>query len=30
VIPTAEVHVNEVLLLTSKGQAASQDLEAAA
>jgi single-strand DNA-binding protein len=25
VIPTAEIHVNEVLLLTSKGQAAAHD-----
>jgi single-strand DNA-binding protein len=30
VIPTAEINVNEVLLLTSKGQVASGDMEEAA
>ena len=30
VIPTAEIHVNEVLLLTSKGQAATDEIEEAA
>ena len=30
VIPTAEVHVNEVLLLSSKGQSASAEMEEAA
>ena len=30
VIPTAEIHVNEVLLLTSKGQAVNGEMEAAA
>ncbi|MSR19828.1 MAG: single-stranded DNA-binding protein [Gemmatimonadetes bacterium] len=30
VIPTAEIHVNEVVLLTSKGQAASEAMEEAA
>jgi len=30
VIPTAEIHVQEVLLLVSKGQPASGDMEAAA
>jgi len=30
VIPTAEIHVNEVVLLTSKGQAANGDMEVAA
>ncbi len=29
-IPTAEIHVNEVLLLTSKGQAATDEMEEAA
>ena len=27
VIPTAEIHVNEVVLLTSKGREASEDIE---
>jgi single-strand DNA-binding protein len=30
VIPTAEIHVNEVVLLTSKGQVGVDDLEEAA
>ena len=30
VIPTAEIHVAEVLILTSKGQAMSDDIEKAA
>ncbi len=30
VIPTAEIHVNEVLLLTSKGQTATDEMEEAA
>jgi len=30
VIPTAEIHVNEVLLLTSKGQAVNGEMEEAA
>jgi hypothetical protein len=30
VIPTAEIHVNEVVLLTSKGREASEDIEQAA
>ena len=30
VIPTAEIHVNEVVLLTSKGQAAAEAMEEAA
>jgi single-strand DNA-binding protein len=30
VIPTAEIHVNEVLLLTSKSQSASGEMEEAA
>jgi single-strand DNA-binding protein len=30
VIPTAEIHVNEVLLLASKGQSSSVDMEEAA
>lgn len=30
VIPTAEIHVHEIVLLTSKGQAASEAMEEAA
>ena len=30
VIPTAEIHVNEVVLLTSKGREMSEDIEQAA